>query len=60
VPRDPLELEQNQLVELAVLVALVRRTRQLRFQLCDSRGAVVGHGVARQSITSRMKRGNAS
>jgi hypothetical protein len=37
VTLDPLELEQHELVELAVLIALVRGARQLRLQLRDAR-----------------------
>jgi hypothetical protein len=43
-----LKLQQHQLVELAVLVALVTRARQLRFQLGDAGGGgVLAHGMAR-------------
>jgi hypothetical protein len=40
VTLDPLELKQHQLVELAVFVALVGGSRQLRFQLRDARRCI--------------------
>ena len=55
VALDPLELQQHQLVELAVLVALVRRARQLRLQLRDARRSVVGHGCFVNTSRSAWK-----